>query len=376
MGTWPFNYNIMKRSYIFLFFITTLCNFSSYAGENFPQTGKTILVLHTFKAKNPWVTLFNKYLMDALEESVLTSYHVEFKTLDLSDFSVDIYNNSIDRSLINNDAKFTPDVLILTYPAAIQFIYERKMFPDVPRILILPNEIDIPETPNSIQLPFVYDFKGNIEHCIELLPDTNKIYVIAGNGDLDNHSLGRFKEDIKDINDPFSFHYLTGLSMEDILNRIKNLPPKSVIYYLSYSKDPSGRSVIARDFCELLGKNANRPVFTFWDLFALNTGILGGRVTTTKYFTSISSEIIKKLIEGEAISSIKIGLPYFQNIQYIYDWQEITKWRIDPTKFPPNSIVQNKTCSLFELFEYKFLNEIWSAPQKLRNYYLRCESMN
>ena len=119
--------------------------------------------------------------------------------------------------------------------------------------------------------------------------------------------------------------------------------------------DSQGKTIITRDLHEIVGKKSNRPVFTFLDLTALNTGILGGRVTSTKAIASLSVDVVKRFFQGSAIDSIKIDKPYSENI---YEWGELKKWDIDITKLPPNSIIQNRKYTFFELFKWEIVGGI------------------
>ena len=58
-------------------------------------------------------------------------------------------------------------------------------------------------------------------------------------------------------------------------------------------------------------------------------------MTSTRAFATRSVDIIKRVFQGEAIASIKLGTPYVENI---YDWRELKKWDIDLSKLPPDSI--------------------------------------
>ncbi len=316
---------------------------------------KTVLVLHTLKAKRPWNVLFNRYFVEAMRENNLSFDNVEIEHLDLLQFKDSNYQEIVKKQLEHKYANSAPDIIIITFASTIKFILENDLFPGIPKIFVLPTPSGFDEIPNSVVLPFAFEFKKNIEHALTLLPDTKSIYVVAGNGLMDRRLASLFHNETKAFGNRVSFHDLNNLNVEELLRRVEHLPDDSFIYYLTYSLDFQGKAVITRDFSQWIGERSNRPVFSWLDLHALGTGILGGRVTTTRASATMSVDIVKRVFEGESIDSIKPKLPY---VEYIYEWKELKKWDIDLRKLPPDSVIQNRTYTFFEVFKWRIIGGI------------------
>ncbi len=184
------------------------------------------------------------------------------------------------------------------------------------------------------------------------MPDTRKIYVVAGSGSVDKRSVAEFNKKTADFKTRVVFEYLTEMDVDKLMVRVANLPPNSFVYYLPYTFDPHGRTVIGLDMVRRLGERTNRPVFTYLDLFALNTGIFGGRVTTTRSRAASAVDITKKVFQGEQIESIN-EMP--QYVEFIYDWGELVKWDIDISRLPSDRTIQNRTYTFYELFKWRIL---------------------
>jgi len=322
--------------------------------KNQPRS-KTVLVLHTLKAKRPWNVLFNRYFTEALEESGLSLANLEIENLDLLQFQGPNYQEIVKEQLEHKYADSPPDIIILTFASTIRFVLENDLFSGIPKIFVLPTPSGFEGTPHSALLPFAFEFKNNIEHSLTLLPDTKSIYVVAGNGLMDRRLVSMFRDETKDFGDRVSFHYLNDLNTEELLNRLEQLPDDSFVYYLTYSLDFLGKAVITRDFSKSIGGRSNRPVFSWLDLHVLDIGILGGRVTTTRASATMSLDIVKRVFEGKAIDSIKPEPPY---IEYIYQWEELKKWNIDLNKLPPESVIQNEPHNFFKIFKWQIMGGV------------------
>jgi PAS domain S-box-containing protein len=296
--------------------------------------------------------LFNRYFAEALQENNLTLANLEIENLDLLQFKNADYQGIVKRQLEHKYANQAPDIIIITFASAIKFILENDLFPDIPKIFVLPTPSGLDDAPHSVVLPFAFEFKNNIEHALTLLPDTKSIYVVAGNGLMDTRLVSMFRDETKDFGNRVSFHYLDDLNTEELLNRLEQLPDDSFVYYLTYSLDFQGKAVITRDFSKSIGERSNRPVFSWLDLHALDIGILGGRVTTTRASATMSLDIVKRVFQGESIDTIKPDLPY---VEYIYQWSELEKWGIDPGKLPQESVIQNRSYNYFEIFKWQIM---------------------
>jgi signal transduction histidine kinase len=316
---------------------------------------KKVLVLHTLKVKRPWNVLFNRYFIEALRENNFFLGDVEIESLDLLQFRDGNYQEIVKKQLEHKHANSDPDIIIITFASTIEFILKHDLFPGIPKIFILPTQTGFDDIPNSVVLPFAYEFRKNIAHALALLPDTKSIYVVAGNGLMDRRLVSLFQNDTKALENRVSFHYLDNLNVEELLRRLGDLPDDSFIYYLTYSLDFQGKPVITRDFSQLIGERSNRPVISWLDLHALGIGILGGRVTTTRASATMSVDIVKRVFQGESIDSIKPNPPY---VEFIYEWQELKKWGIDLKKLPPDSLIQNRQPNFFEIFKWKILGGI------------------
>jgi hypothetical protein len=75
--------------------------------------------------------------------------------------------------------------------------------------------------------------------------------------------------------DKVKFTYKTDLTLEEFQERLAHLPPQSIIFFTTFTRDPTGREFLSREAVNLMGKAANAPIYDFYDTL-LNSGIVGG----------------------------------------------------------------------------------------------------
>ena len=248
-----------------------------------------------------------------------------------------------------------PDVIIITFASTIDFVLENDLFPGIPRIFVLPTPSDLEEVPDSVVLPFAFEFRNNIAHALTLLPDTKSIYVVAGNGLMDKRLVSMFRSDTEDLEDRVSFHYLDDLNVEELLGRLENLPDDSFVYYLTYSLDFQGKGGHHPRFQSAHRRPLEPPRPFLAGPACTEYRHPGGAGDDDQGLRHHVSRRRQEGVRGESIDSIEPPPPY---VEYIYQWEELKKWGIDPGRLSPKSIIQNKTYSFFDVFKWRITGGI------------------
>jgi len=339
---------------IILFVFIVLCSHYVFANES-SMSKKRILVFHSMETNRPLHIYFNSLLRQEIYKRSVCPYVLNFENLDLIRFHSKSYKNNLKTMLYQKYSALHPDIIIIFLSQATEFVSEYNLFPEIPRIYItteynFKNKVQFPN--NSVVGFMGYDFKGNVEHCLELFPDTNQFFVIRGNGLIDKSFEHTFRENTKELKRQVKFEYIGGLKIEKLLKRVENLPDYSLVYYLPYTMDDRGRPCYAIDIAIKIGERTNKPVFSFVDQLVINSGILGGRITSVKSIADWVSKVVWQVFKGKSITSIDSG--DFGH-KYMYDWQKLKKWGIDEKKLPPNSIVQNRKYNFFELYKWRII---------------------
>ena len=339
---------------VFLSLLLTFAFWTSSAQAE-DRSVKRILILNSHVARGPWKLLFSKYLRERMEQKASQPHELNFESLDLARYSGSQYKKQIVNLLNYKYQTPSMDLVIAVLPDAIKLILDYDLFPKVPKIFIdtgmnIPDELL--QKKNAVVINIEYNFNQNVEHALALFPDTERIYVINGTGLMDIGLQKLFRVLTRDLVDKVSFEYLSGLSIKDLSLQISRLPEKSIIYYLSYVKSVPGQPIDGMNVEKLIGKTANRPVFTFVDLFALQEGILGGRVLSTRILAKRTNELAWSILKEGKIGTHKSSGSLDQ---YIYEWKELKKWDLNETDLPSNAIILDKEYSFIELYRWELV---------------------
>ncbi len=149
------------------------------------------------------------------------------------------------------------------------------------------------------------------------------------------------------------FSYLTDMEMEKLLERLRNLPENSIVFYTSFLQDSVGNKFLnATKALPMVASAANAPIFGMSDTY-LGHGIVGGDVMNFRDQGKITARIVSELLEGKKVGDLPIeSLPSM----FMFDWNELERWHIPESKLPAGSIVVFRPPSLWERTKW-----IWTS---------------
>ncbi len=182
------------------------------------------------------------------------------------------------------------------------------------------------------------NFAENIKHALKLFPDTKTVYVIAGSSQNDHEHLDKFKQQVKELESKVKLEYIVDSSAADIYKQVEALPGDSLVYYLSYTTDEKGKGVMALEVASVLAQKSSRPVFTFAEMLA-RTGVFGGRTNSFSYMADSAATIISELFAGKNFENIVVPE---QQIKFIYNAKQLTRFNISEDKLPAEKVILSK----------------------------------
>ena len=252
------------------------------------------------------------------------------------------------------------DLIIAVGPGILPFLKNAglKMLKNSPLILVdiftsQADSIDNDSQVNSLPIYLKYDyFNKSFNKISELFPDRKSIYCVNGNGGLDNYYKSILQASQENYKGTHKFIDITGISIDSTLRKISQLPPESIVVIVSYSEDINGLPFTTPEAANLISKISKVPFFILGsDSFPKDGGAIGGYVIN---YINVGREFGKaanQIISGTDPKSIEVNLPSFY--QYIFDWQELKKWKLlDSKAIPGQSTFLNQHHSLIS--EYKW----------------------
>ncbi len=192
------------------------------------------------------------------------------------------------------------------------------------------------------------DVSGTLNSAVSLFPERTAVYFVMGTSKADLLYGEATRAAAKKFDQRITSHFLTGMSMDQVLDTVKRLPENSIIIIPSFNVDSKGVSYYNPESVRLISQAANVPVFAYSDM-GFGDGSVGGHILSFKKIGLIAGETAIKILNGSDPASIKIGNRDI--FEHLYDWRQLKRWGLAGSDLvPKGSRIMFEEVSFFKKF--------------------------
>jgi signal transduction histidine kinase len=232
-------------------------------------------------------------------------------------------------------------VVVAVGPDTVRFLAEHadSIFPGVP-IVICGSAADQAGNPN-LDSRFTGTWQTRepgktLEAARRLFPNTRHVFVVGGSSVYDQVVIAATKEFFSSVQAGAEVSFLVDMEMAALLEKLKNLPENSIVFYTSFFQDSDGhRFLNATQALPMVASAANAPVFGMSDTY-LGHGIIGGSLMNFQEQGKVTAAIVSRLLQGEGPENIPIET---LSSTFMFDANELQRWHIPEARLPAGSIV-------------------------------------
>ena len=198
------------------------------------------------------------------------------------------------------------------------------------------------------------DPKKTFEAALSIHPGTKYVFVVSGSSPSDRLVESLARAAYREYEGSVKVTYLSGLAMEELLQRISRLPENSIVIYLSFLKDPKGVNYYATESLKLLCEASSAPVYGNWEHF-VGHGIVGGYVLAVNANAARVGQLAVRILQGEDPSTIPVERG---STLYMFDWRQMKRWGIKEGDLPDGSVIVNRELTFFEAFKWYIIGTV------------------
>jgi signal transduction histidine kinase len=184
-----------------------------------------------------------------------------------------------------------------------------------------------------------------METALSLHPATRTAFVITGASAHDRFLDAVARHAYGDHEARVRIEYLSGLSIQELLDKVAVLPPDSVVIFLSFLCDAEGEYIYSRDLLRMLAEKSNTPIYSVLSTH-LGEGVVGGRLLDFPRAGDEAGKLAVRILRGEPVEAIPMLRENYH--AYMFDWRQLRRWAISEGKLPAGSTVLYKEATLFE----------------------------
>jgi hypothetical protein len=311
---------------------------------------KRVLVVHSFGSVAPPFTTHSIAFETELVEKMGKRVDLDEVSLDMARYADPNLQEALVEYLQKRQAHWQPDLVVPIGSPAGVFVeqYRDRLFPETPilytgmdRRRLSPHALER----NAAFIGENFDGPGFIEDILQIAPATKNIAIVIGASAVEQYWAAAFRKEFEPYANRINFIWLNDLSLDQMLEKTRALPPDSYIFLILLLRDATGVTHNADEALQRIHAVANAPINGIFQ-HQLGLGIVGGRLYQAELEGIESARTAVRILHGEPVSSFppKIVGPLFPR----YDWRELQRWKIDEKLLPPGSTVLYRTPGLWE----------------------------
>jgi two-component sensor histidine kinase/ABC-type uncharacterized transport system substrate-binding protein len=343
---------ILLMPLVLLLFLSTFCLPNTAYSDN---DVKRVLVLHSYHHGLTWTDditegIYSIFKKDDPDFEMHTEYMDTKRHFDGFDGK---YVNSLLHVYRNKFETTRFDAIISSDDNALRFLlmHHEDLFPGVPIVFCGVNDYEdemlIGHENTTGVLEFL-DQQASIDIALKLHPEAKSVAVITDTSTTGkaNHKL------IEEISAQYigstEFIFLdrdnSGLTEQELLERLRQLPEGSIVYYSDFLRS-KGEYVDQEKIVPMISETSKYPVYTHYDEI-LGLGVVGGKLVNGHSQGRKAAEMAKRILDGTPVSEIPV---YKESInRYMFDYEQIKRFGIDESELPEDSMLINKPHSFYE----------------------------
>jgi len=248
------------------------------------------------------------------------------------------------------------DVVIATPDPALDFLlrYRNDLFTDTPIVFVAvrrpPKEI-LTAGPGVTGIIRANTHRKTLDLALKLHPGTKELFVISGSAERDKRFEAVAREELDGYQNRIPITYLTDLPVNELVDRVKQLPPESLILYV-WHRSPLETEKTLQTF-QVLEKIRQATAVPIYGMGSRNvgSGIVGGYVQDSERNGLEIAEIVRRMnrtrpqdIPVDSASSVPM-----------FDWRELKRLGISETSLPSGSVIRFKEFTLWQQYKWRIV---------------------
>jgi PAS domain S-box-containing protein len=318
---------------------------------------KRVLILFPYESNFPGFFYFDNTLRSSLKASHSFQFDFYAESMDLLRFPEERHFEHLVHLYRERYAGRKLDLIIATLGPSRDFLkrYKKELFPDTPVLFVdidtrLLDQDDLRNDGAIVTGRF--DLEGTLELALGLHREVRDVFVVSGTSPLDRSLEDLAKKAFRRFEDRVGIHWLSGFSMDDVLQRVSSLPEHSIIFYLTLYRDADGKAFLSHQALSTISEKASVPIYGMSEYY-LGAGMVGGHLYSFSRLGDKTAQSALRLLSGERPDQIQ---PLEERAdRFVFDWRQLKRWNIHEDILPPGSIIRDKEFSAWEAYRLQIV---------------------
>jgi len=318
---------------------------------------KKVLVLSPYQVDLPNHDLAMHALQEEFDNAKDFDLDVYYEYLELIRFPDPVTQQQILDLLAVKYRNQHIDLVMINDRVLLDLWLEKRsmILPDTPVVLFSTSTASIEGLqfpPDVTGVTGKVDYTQSIKWILSVRPSVNEIVLVYGNGREETPWIQPANILRKEAGKQVQLTDLSGLSLDEIKQRVASLQANAIVLYELMFKDGTGDEYRPIDILKELTSVSPVPVIS-GDDFCIGTGTIGGYMFSTDQQARDAAQIGLRILRGEAPSSIPVQKD--RSNRFIFDHLALQRFNIPLSDLPPDSIIKNRQYTFWELYQTEII---------------------
>ena len=251
------------------------------------------------------------------------------------------------------------DVIIAITNPPLDFLleYRNELFSHTPIVFTIGAVAPPPRMPQSGVTGIVTanTFHETVDLALKLHPGTKQLFVISGTLNHDKSRELAARTELQAFKDKVAITYLTDLSVEELILKLKHPPKQSIALYIwQQVLNREGNVLESADIFSRIAGEALLPLYGMSPSY-MGSGLTGGYVWTLEADVTKLAEIALRVANGEPPENIPIeNAPQTP----MFDWRQLQRWGIRQDRLPPHSVIRFQEPTFWQQYKWRVVGTV------------------
>ncbi len=250
------------------------------------------------------------------------------------------------------------DLIFVVSPLALNFVLKNgdDLFQGTPIVFTSVNVHTVEKlslNPNVTGIAVTRNIRDTLDIALHMQPDITRVVIPGGASPIERSWAADLRASLHPYEDHITFSYVNDLSMDELLDMVRHLPPHSIVLYSAmYFYDGAGHYFLPEEALDLIARSSNAPVYGT-DQTYIGSGIVGGHLYDMAEVGADAGKMGARILAGE--SPAKIPVQTVDPNHDAFDARQLSRWNISEARLPPGSIVLFRQPSFWQLYKWYVL---------------------
>ena len=314
---------------------------------------KTVLYISSYDASYEYVTVQLKTLSEYFSRN---NVRMESEFMDSRRFMnpefLEIFYLTLKYKFLNG-AKY--DAMIIADDFALEFYeaYKDDIFKGLPVVFLGINNLErakkAAENPWVTGITEIFELKSIVNQALQFYPSAKNLIALVDSSIVGKDSQKKFEE-LKETFPDFKYIKINSseLTRAELAQELEWILPDSIFICIGGSSDADGNTYTVSDLLRFVSSHVTVPVFTPI-IYTVGKGFTGGVVNDIVADCNWVACRIMEILRGKNVADIP--LEERGNSNFVFDYNMMRRYGLNPSLLPKNAIILNQPDSYFSRYK-------------------------